>query len=411
MSLPKVPNKWNAYMGIMTETTAYRNQRWFHIYVPELLPAVTGDVTPENAIHMCNVKNIKNNQSEIANVKVTKTIHADYFGIDTSKSVPTMTKGQQVLVINFGDTDKYYWIPLERDDALRTFETIRWSCADMAVTNKVPVAGDQIEVKKAGLTDLNTYFIEIDTRENKHILLSTANTDGEFWRYFFKIDAVDHTVEIWDEPTSGGPSNVIKLESCQHGNQAIGGRITLQNASGCSLVLDEKDVFLNVERHLIVKVKGNTITDIDGNVATHILQNVSTMIDGTEVRQVMLDHREIDLANRITEISLNETKSVGINRTITIGKVHTETEEIRIGNAKTSIAWTTRATVINSPFYTVNGSAYAINFESVVLSASSSINTAAQSAVFSSSQLTTVASPRFISTGYSVASGSGHWSW
>lgn len=402
MSLPKLPNKWSAYIGIMTETTTFRNQRWFHIYVPEMLPTITGDVTPESAIHKCSIKNICNNQTEIADVKVTKTIHADYFGIDTSKSVPTMTKGQQVLVINFGNTDKYYWIPLERDDALRTFEHIRWSCADEAVTNKNPIDGDDISGKKEGLTDDNTYFLELDTKYNKHILMSTSNSDGEAWRYFFKIDAVDHTVEIWDEPTAGGPSNVIKLESLQHGNRAGGGRITLQNAAGCSLVLDEKDVHLNVERHFIMKVKGNVITDINGNVATHILQNVSTMVDGTEVHQVTMDHRYIDLANRITEISINEDKTVGKNRTLIVGKQHSETEETRVIMSLKTVSW------IAAQSYSINSAAYTLTAGDITLTASAKLITTAAVTTNNTAKLHSCICKNFIVTGASLIHGWPH---
>ena len=47
MSIYNKDNHWSLYIGVMTETTSYRNQRKFNIYVSELAPFAEGDIQPE----------------------------------------------------------------------------------------------------------------------------------------------------------------------------------------------------------------------------------------------------------------------------------------------------------------------------------------------------------------------------
>jgi len=223
-------DRWRVFIGYLAESTGYRNQRTFHIYVPEYLPTLTGDITPETSTHTVEVTNVMTNQKESVNVQTATTITAEYLGVLTSRTVPTMYKNQQVLVLNFATDDRFFWLPLERDDYMRTFEQIRFSALDQAITNKSRAVGDDVEGKQAGITDDNSYFLEIDTKYHKHILLSTSASDGEDWRYFFKIDTNSRSVEIWDQPVKDKsiPSNSIKLES--QPMPGCRGRIKLENA-------------------------------------------------------------------------------------------------------------------------------------------------------------------------------------
>ena len=100
-------NRWRMFIGIMTESTRKKNQRWFHIYIPEFLPTKTGDITPEDAIQKVKLKNILTNQTEELDFKITSTVYADYFGITSSLDVPTMNRNMQLLVFNYETTDKW----------------------------------------------------------------------------------------------------------------------------------------------------------------------------------------------------------------------------------------------------------------------------------------------------------------
>lgn len=273
-------DRWRVFIGYLAESTGYRNQRTFHIYVPEYLPTLTGDITPETSTHTVEVTNVMTNQKESVNVQTATTITAEYLGVLTSRTVPTMYKNQQVLVLNFATDDRFFWLPLERDDYMRTFEQIRFSALDQAITNKSAAVGDNVEGKQSGITDDNTYFFEIDTKYHKHILMSTSATDGEDWRYFFKIDTNSRSVEIWDQSVKDKsiPSNSIKLES--QPIPGCRGRIKLENAAGTSITLEDKNMAIHVPKNLEFYVGGNLVTHVEGTTSSSFKGSVgTTMMD------------------------------------------------------------------------------------------------------------------------------------
>jgi len=337
---------WLVYIGIMTESTTKWNQREFHIYISELSPFHDGDISPEYVnIPVC-IKNLATKTTESKDIKVTKTVKADYFGVEASRSVPTMVKGQQVIVLNYGNTDKYYWIPLERDDNLRTFERIRISCADIAATNKSPVGDpNDIEARKATLTDDTTYFIEVDTRDKKLIKISTSDSDGEPWRYFFKIDPEEKCIELWDEHTDKNTSehqlsNKIKLESRPADN--IKGRITLQNASSTSIILEDKNLIINVPGNMILNVGEDILTNVGHDMSTKVghdknmtITNNSATIIGNNNAAIIGNDDSLDVAN-------NKIEKVGNNYNVVTTKSFTETQKNRVSTTEEEAKWTTK---------------------------------------------------------------------
>ena len=513
-------NRWQVYVGIITEPTIKKNQRWFHIFVPELLPIKTGDVTAEDASTTVKLENVLTGKAEELNYNITSTIYADYFGLVSGLDVPTMYRGMQVLVLNYATGDKWYWVPLERDDSYKTFEHFRISCADEAVTNKTKptkqqseskiaqsallsamaaasssayseetsnadgnsslfsniiknslfssalqssnissglstqnntsknraingstsqssqsnkaeewffsdnrsnedwfygkgkseyewfyeddpddfkkiefddedfkvesnvgtqmrnlsnmmnsalgisddesagdagIEKDDIESRDATLTDDNTYYIEIDTKEKKHIKISTASTDGEEFRYFIEIDAQAHSIEIWDNCVDGSqPNNTFKIES--RPDPATLGKITLQNASGNSIIMAGMDTTINIPRNLVVNIGGDTQFNNLGNVSSKIVQmftsiitgNVSTTTGGMTNHLYYSDH---------VEAYYN-------NKSVTVKKIHSEQESIRKtitgssswANAGEWVLYTTNLTIVVSALakYTIN---------------------------------------------------------
>ena len=326
MSNGLLPNRWQVYIGIMVESTATKNQRWFNIFVPEFLPTKMGDVSNETGAFEVSLKNILTDKTEKSKVDISATIYADYFGaILTSHDVPTMYRGMQVLVLNYASTDKWYWLPLERDDNYKTFEHVRVYCADEAKTNKGSGERDDIESRKKGLTDDNTYFVEIDTKYAKHIKISTAASDGEEWRYFFKIDAEEHTVELWDNCVDGSqPNNTFKLES--RPDPETKGKWTIQNAAGNSIIMQGEDTMINIPRNLTINIGKDTIINRGGNYTEHIMKDVSKIVDGVE------STTNVGSVDRIMKDCYTEV--VGMNKNVTVVKSHQETQDSRITTSK-----------------------------------------------------------------------------
>ena len=297
-----LPGRWQTYMGIMTESTATKNQRMFHVYVPELQPEVTGDVQPDFETKSAKIKNVWKGKPQAEegkmrniltpiedgrDVHITKTVYADYWGFNPCEDVPTMYRDMQVVVLNYANLDKWYWIPLERDRSLKTFEHWRLSALDIAVTNKNPgIKKDDIGKRNESITDENSYYIEIDTKYHKGIRMHTCCSDGEKWEYSIEIDPVKQFVEIHDKASDGSqPNNTIKIESKP--NEQTKGRIIIQNASGTTVTLTGQDAVVNVPRNMQYIVGGDYQFEVNGNYSERIMGDRTSIVAQQESTEVL----------------------------------------------------------------------------------------------------------------------------
>lgn len=307
MPFDKIGNRYQLYLGTMAENTVNKNQRWFHVFCPELMPFIEGDVTRDSILETIEMYNVLTNQHEKTEINTTTTIFAEYLGTDTSKSVPTMWRGQQVYVVNFANSDKFYWVPLERDDSIRRREHLRWSCANQDITNKE-------------LTDDNTYFMEIDTKYRKHFWIHMAPSDGEKFGYDFKIDAEAHTVELYDTPKEGGPTNTIRIDSDIP-------RISLQNSVGTSILLNNVnleinvpgDMILNVSKDVRINVKRNWFINIIGNVRDIITGIRTTTQIGPWIRNIVGHQIHSIFGTRTTTLQTDDIRTVVGHKIDTLG--------------------------------------------------------------------------------------------
>ena len=147
-----------------------------------------------------------NNPNLTGEVTESPSIKCYYWG-GSNHSVPHITMGEQVLVIHHKGNDTYYWKELGRDNELRRVEKYRIFVNDQ----KLVVKTADVANKNVGrVNDDNSYYLEFDTI-NKHILLSTSNSDGETIRYFMKFNTKTNTYALWD--TRG---NRFELDSDEH---------------------------------------------------------------------------------------------------------------------------------------------------------------------------------------------------
>ncbi len=336
-----MPNRWQTYIGIMAESTTKKNQRWFSIYVPEFLPTHTGDVQPDYEEEDAKVQNVwqgkpvaedgkmQNQLTPVEDggpVKVTKTIRADYWGWSPYEDVPTMYRDMQVLVINFANLDRWFWIPLERDRSYKTFEHIRFSASNIALTNKNKYQDEQdkdkTEIWKRN-TSLSkddkeenkdketTYYLEIDTKYHKHVKIHTNHSDGEEFDYTFEIDAKNHKVEIHDECVDKSqPNNTIILESRPDPEEEVLGRIKLQNANGTTLLMNGVDMTIYVPRNLKLNVDGDFLKNVRGNEMEETLLDKNETIHGNSKRDIALDAETLYRQNYREGVAMNKEVNV-----------------------------------------------------------------------------------------------------
>ena len=183
------------------------------VIVPEIVPLYHGqgeliDKTSREPLRRkygFKLQTPKNPKLE-GEVTESPSIKCYYWG-GSNHSVPHITMGEQVLVIHHKGNDTYYWKELGRDNELRRVEKYRIFVNDQKLVVKT---ADTANKNVGRVNDDNSYYLEFDTI-NKHILLSTSNSDGETIRYFMKFNTKTNTFALWD--TRG---NRFELDSDEH---------------------------------------------------------------------------------------------------------------------------------------------------------------------------------------------------
>lgn len=230
------------------------------VVIPELTPIYRGDgkiIDEDKRIPLRRIfqSQLKTPTNANMTVKVTESpsVKCYYLG-GSNHSVPHITMGEQVLVYHYLGSDTYYWKELGRDNELRRIEKYRIFVADQqAVKKDADVAlGNQLR-----LNDDNTYYLEFDSI-NKHILLSTSNSDGETIRYFMKFNMKTNTFSLWD--TFG---NRVEIDSNEH-------RLYMRNQDQSVIDIHRKAIniwaqdSINIEADTVTTISRSTKNDITG---------------------------------------------------------------------------------------------------------------------------------------------------
>lgn len=128
-------------------------------------------------------------------IKLGSTIPAEWIGSTNEVYAPDVRRGEQVRLFKQGDSQKWYWSSLGRDDHLRRLETklYRWSACPT--------------IEDTELTSENCYQLEISSHD-KHITLTTSTDNGEFTTYTLQFDLQNGRVVLED-----GIENSFMLDS------------------------------------------------------------------------------------------------------------------------------------------------------------------------------------------------------
>lgn len=217
-------NKFTLYIGVVLEDKQ-DNVDSLKVQLSELTPYIEGAVEPKVA-----VKQVGDNSSGYkSSVETTNVIEADYFNLITNRRYPPdVKKNELVFIFNYADTDTYYWYPIGRMDNLRRTERLTFSICDLATPP------DSIDEE-------NSYTFEMDTKNEKRILLQTSNSDGEQFKYLIKIDAKANTITIGDNN-----NNVILLDSNVP-------RIFLRNTNGAHIDLSGNNAIVCAPEDVIIR--------------------------------------------------------------------------------------------------------------------------------------------------------------
>lgn len=217
-------NKFSVYFAIVLEDKL-PNEETINVQLLELNPFVDGKVeVKKDSVRVGDAASDK-----FETVEVSNSIKATYFSFLTNRAyAPDVKKNEQVLVFRYADSYKYYWFPLGRDDYLRRTERVT-----IRASNNLTVP--------QGLSDNNSYTLELDTKYQGHILLKTSKTSGEQYQYQIKIDTQKNTIRICDDN-----NNQILLDSNVP-------RIMLSNHDGSTVDVVKKNVNIIAPEDIILK--------------------------------------------------------------------------------------------------------------------------------------------------------------
>lgn len=253
--------QFNLYWGIVAEDKV-ANSRIAKIYIKEFLPFFSGDLDDHDGTEDFKVTTEDGESEELS---MTTSIHTpcEWFGFDSNRTFPPdLVKGEQVRVIQYADSEVYYWESSGRDDGLRRDEIFRQSIANRKNIEE-------------GLDDDNTYFFEMDTKFNKRIRLVLNNSDGEDHSYTICIDGKESFISLNDDI-----GNRIILESNVP-------RIKLVNSSGTFIDLHDQDITMVAPRDIIMKAGRQIVQqsqNMTNNASTAILHSAPNVgLEGTSV--------------------------------------------------------------------------------------------------------------------------------
>lgn len=151
------------------------------------------------------------------NVATNMAIQATWLKLSCSNRLtsPDVRRGAQVIIYQFGDSDKYYWTTLLDDSKLRKLETVIWGISATSDESATP-------------NPSNMYYFEISSH-SKLVTFHTSQANGEPWGYDIQINTDKGYVVI--EDTAG---NFFKLDSSATS-------LTMKNVNG-SIVDITKDI-------------------------------------------------------------------------------------------------------------------------------------------------------------------------
>jgi len=206
----------------------------------EHIPLLSGEITDN--VNDFNVKASDANGGNYAeNVANTLTVSARWLpaGNTNRKTPPDVRRGEMVQLLQFSDSDKYYWTTLHDWNELRRLETVIFAFSANPDDN-TPNSNE------------NMYYAEVSSHKRiMHIHTSTANK--EFTEFDIQLNAGDGFLLIQD-----GVGNKFYLD-------AKNNALNYTNVDGSVIDIAKKNISLTAPDTISMKAKRfvgefNTIT-------------------------------------------------------------------------------------------------------------------------------------------------------
>lgn len=363
---------WQVYWGYAVEPTTTPGQRKFYVYCPDLFPTQNGDLSLDMSVDTATLKDVDNNENISARVQQTKTLHCELLLLTQDQRAPVIAKGQQGFVLNYAHSDRWFFIPFDRDDCLKTFSNIRLQVPDIAMIHKgTDEKPGDTESRFEGLTEENCYLIELDTKYNKRIRMKTAGSDAERFLLNLEMDAAMQTIELWtNQMYNEKHRNTIKIEANRdYSETGKVGRITLENSSGSQIIMDDEDIYIKAPRDIHFMAGRNMLTLVEGEFSQTTKGDYALKTYGFQGNWVGKDLSQQvvgDIVNQCTNLRSTQLE----NTTITTTQTYTATQCNRICTTeKTDSNTSTDQTYQNTNFVNKSSNVLAMTADKITIKA------------------------------------------
>ena len=217
------------------------------IHPVEILPMIDGELSgKEKRYQTAGVDGQGVEYTEAVMTSICLT--AEWFGGEHRRTAPDIRVGEQVLILQYHDEDKFYWISMGRNNSLRRLETVLWNWSD------VP----DLEVDEA-VTLENSYWLEVCTRKGL-IQLHTSQRNGEKALYSIRINSKEGKLEVYDQT-----GNIVFIDT-------VARVISAKNSDQSHITIDRTNIIAKTG-----KTHWTATTTHDGNVTI----NGNVVVNGT----------------------------------------------------------------------------------------------------------------------------------
>lgn len=250
-------------MGIVAENKKLGSME-VEVTPTEELTMLDGEVTTHQEDYKASASDTlgKNYQSSVTS-QATVTASWLRFGDPNRMTSPDVRRGEAVMIYQFGDSNKYYWMTIKQDAKLRRLETVIWAISGSAVEGTAMDAA-------------NTYYLELSSHRGlAHF--HTSNANGEFCAWDCQFDGKNGCFTLTDST-----GNYFQLDAQNR-------RFEWSNIDGSHIDMNRKELTMTIPDQVTINTKHTqvnspTITlngDVNITGDTLMEKNTTTTLNTT----------------------------------------------------------------------------------------------------------------------------------
>lgn len=229
MSINVQSTRWIHYDGICLTDLKFGEDSTIDVLIPSLSPAaMDGPVAAGTTKVTTNFLDPNGNPQQ-ADVTTANHVKATWLGKDSNHYPPMVRKNEQVIVSQYGNSDKFFWTTYGRDSRLRTLDVKRFE------VSATPVVG------QSNNND-NTYYIEMNAVEGT-LRISTSKKNNEPFAYMFNIDTKNGTISLCDDKAGDNGPNKVFIDSVKNIIHLSNNDGTTYHADARNLIIQAPDTF------------------------------------------------------------------------------------------------------------------------------------------------------------------------